>query len=61
MELLEKLGTEFEILREIPIEEIEKHAGTVIAEGINRLRAGKTVKVPGFDGEYGKIQVFQKE
>ena len=61
MELLEKLGTEFEILREIPVEEIEKQAGTVIAEGIDRLRAGKTVKVPGFDGEYGKIQVLHKE
>ena len=59
--MLEKLGPEFEILRRIPIEEICKSAGTLIGEGIKRLREGKVIRTPGFDGEYGKIYLFQPE
>ena len=59
--MLEKLGAEFEILRTIPIEEIKNNAGTLIAEGIKRLRQGKVERTPGFDGEYGKIFLFQSE
>ncbi len=59
--MLEKLGPEFEILRRIPIEEICKSTGTLIGEGIKRLREGKVIRTPGFDGEYGKIYLFQPE
>lgn len=59
--MLEKLGPEFEILRTIPIEEVKNNAGTRIAEGIKRLRQGKVERTPGFDGEYGKIVLFQPE
>ena len=31
------------------------------AEGIKRLRQGKVERTPGFDGEYGKIFLFQSE
>lgn len=57
--MIEKLGGEFSILREIPEEEIQKTAGFLIAEGIRRLRAGKVERFPGFDGEYGTIKLFQ--
>lgn len=56
-EMLQKLGTEFEILREIPIEEIGHVFGSQIAEGIRHLRAGEVERIPGFDGEYGKIKL----
>lgn len=56
--LLQKLGPEFEIIRKIPIEDIEKESSPVIAEGIRRLRLGEVVRKPGFDGEYGKIELF---
>ena len=59
--MLEKLGPEFEILRNISIEDIRKNAGTLIGEGIRRLREGKVQRTPGFDGEYGKIFLFQPE
>lgn len=52
------LGAEFEILRNIPIEDIKKCSGSLIAEGIDRLRHGKVERIPGFDGEYGIIKLF---
>ena len=57
-EMLGKLGPEFEILRTIPEEEIQKAAGRRIAQGIMRLRQGKVERIPGFDGEYGTIRLF---
>lgn len=56
--LLERLGAEFTILREVPPEDIRKAGGEVLAEGIRRLRAGEVVRKPGSDGEYGKIELF---
>ena len=57
-DMLKKLGPEFAILREIPIEEIKQASGRLIAQGISRLREGKVERIPGFDGEYGTIQLF---
>lgn len=56
--LLKKLGAEFSILREVPQEDIRTVGGEALAEGIRRLRAGEVVRKPGFDGEYGKIELF---
>lgn len=56
--LLEKLGAEFPILRDVPLEDIRLAGGDVLAEGIRRLRAGEVIRKPGFDGEYGKIELF---
>ena len=59
--LLTELGPEFEILRNLPLEEIRQAAGTRIAEGIERLRKGQVERIPGFDGEYGVIRLFSAE
>lgn len=59
--LLTFLGSEFEILRETPAEEIAKKAGPLVAEGIRRLREGKVERTPGFDGEYGVIRLLSQE
>ena len=59
--LLAKLGPEFEILRNIPSEDIRRAAGERVAEGIQRLRKGQVECVPGFDGEYGVIRLFSAE
>ena len=56
--MLVKLGSEFEILRNIPVEDIKKAAGAPVAEGIHRLREGKVERTPGFDGEYGTIKLL---
>lgn len=56
--MLRRLGPEFLILRELPIEEIRSVSGHLISEGIRRLRKGEVMRIPGFDGEYGVVRLF---
>lgn len=56
--MLHALGSEFSILREVPVEDIKKAAGSSIAEGIRRLRMGQVERTPGYDGEYGTIRLM---
>ena len=58
-QMLRMIGPEFEILRTVPLEEIRQKSGFLIAEGIERLRNGEVERIPGFDGEYGTIKLFQ--
>ena len=58
--LLHKFGSELSILQDIPTDEISK-SYPLLAEGILRLREGRVIKQPGFDGEYGVIRLFEKE
>ena len=59
MALLEKLGSEFRILMDTPPEEIEKAGGPVLREAVEKMRSGSVRIIPGFDGEFGKIRIFQ--
>ncbi len=59
--LLAGLGNELFILREAPLENIERIAGGVVAEGIKRMRAGEVKIAAGYDGEYGTIHLFTPE
>lgn len=54
-EMLKKLGAEFEILRQVPVEDIAVLSGKDIAGAIGKIRAGEVKKTAGYDGEYGKI------
>jgi uncharacterized protein (TIGR00375 family) len=59
--MLERLGNEFKILLETPLDDIE-HAGTpLIREAIARMRAGNVHISPGYDGEYGTVKIFEDE
>ena len=57
-QLLEKLGPELSILRERPLDEVEQAAGEVTAEGIRRVREGRVEALGGYDGEFGKLNLF---
>ncbi len=59
--LIEKLGSEFKILLDIPKKELESATLPEITEGIMRVREGKVYIEPGFDGVFGKIRIFSKE
>lgn len=56
--MLTSLGTELDILLEIPLEQIKKYTTSKVAEGIRRVRDGELFITPGFDGQYGKVKIF---
>lgn len=55
--LINHFTNEFEVLLFRPIEEIDK-VSPKVAEGIKRVREGKIEVMPGFDGEYGEVNIF---
>ncbi|GLW29945.1 DNA helicase [Actinoplanes regularis] len=57
--LVATLGAELDILRKVPVEEIGKAGGDELREAITRLRRGDVRRVPGYDGEYGVITLFE--
>ncbi len=57
-EAIETLGPEFTILDQLELHEIENAGISLLAEAIQRMRTGKIEIRPGFDGEYGTIQIF---
>jgi len=59
--LVSILGSEFEILLERNRNELEKIASPLVVDGIIRVREGKVKIKPGFDGEFGKIEIFSQE
>src|SRR5690606_35141402 len=58
-ELVAALGTELEILTQVPLDDIQRAGGELLAEAVRRLRAGEVHRVPGYDGEYGVIRLFE--
>lgn len=56
MSILKTLGPELKILMERPLREIEA-VNPLVAEVISNMRRGKVTIEPGYDGEYGKVQV----
>ena len=59
--LIQQVADEFTILLETPEEELKRHASGRIVEGILRVRKGQIKIQPGYDGEYGKVEIFTGE
>jgi len=58
--LCEKFNGELNILLNLDLKELENEGYYDLSLGINRMRQGKVIKIPGYDGEYGKIKVFEE-
>ena len=59
MRLLSSLGSEFTILLLTPLSEIEKASTLRVSEAIKRMREGFVRIKPGYDGEYGRVKIFE--
>jgi uncharacterized protein (TIGR00375 family) len=60
LKLLSSLGNEFRILMDTPLSAIEKAGSTSLSEAVSKMRSGEVYISPGFDGEYGKIKIFEE-
>ncbi|GAU08854.1 UvrD-helicase domain-containing protein [Desulfoplanes formicivorans] len=58
--LIERFGTEMQILRSVPVEDLKRFS-SVVAEAVTRLREDQVVRQGGFDGQYGTIKVFSRQ
>jgi len=61
--LIEKAGSEFGLLLDRPVAEIDRLSvpgvpGELLALAVERMRSGKVSITPGYDGEYGVIRAF---
>lgn len=59
LQALSKLGSEFEILHLKSIEKIQSAGIPLLAVAVERMRSGSIDISPGFDGEFGRIRIFQ--
>ncbi len=51
---------EFTILMDLTEEELRKISHPMVAEGILKMRRGEVSIRPGFDGEFGRIKLFEE-
>jgi len=58
LRLVEMGGSEFDILMELSPEDLAAFTPPMILEGILRMREGRLQITPGYDGVFGKIQIF---
>ncbi len=60
-QLLKTFKTEFNILLDVSKQELEKETLPEIVEAIIRVRQGRVMINPGYDGVYGEVGIFSKK
>lgn len=60
LKLIDKFKSEFNVIVNAPIVEIAKLTSDKLAYAIAKLRSGKFRVIPGFDGVYGRILLFEE-
>ncbi len=56
--LLDRIGSELDVLRTAPREAIREVSTPAVAEGIARMRCGEVTIAAGYDGAFGTIRLF---
>ncbi len=58
--LVQALGSEFAVLLDIPLDEVSRHTRPRVVEALRRVREGRVVIRPGYDGVFGEIHIFEE-
>lgn len=58
-QVISTFGNEFTLLRQTPIEDIEKSGRPVLAEAVRRIREDEVDPQGGYDGVFGVINIFK--
>jgi DNA helicase II / ATP-dependent DNA helicase PcrA len=56
--LVAVFGPELGILSDIPLSDLSRAGGSLLAEAVARLRRGQVRREAGYDGEYGVVRLF---
>jgi len=59
--LISRFGNEYSVLLYAPFDEMVKIVDARIAEAIIRIREEKVKVIPGYDGVYGQMRIFDEE
>jgi uncharacterized protein (TIGR00375 family) len=59
--VISRLGSEFDILHLLALEEIDEGGIPLLGEAIRRMRQKEITVIPGFDGEYGQVKIFEPQ
>lgn len=54
-----RFGSEFNLLLQRSLDELRDYE-PLLAEAVGRMRDGKVIRRPGYDGEFGSIKVFEE-
>ena len=58
---IHEFGNEHRVLTEIPISELSRECPERVSIAVDKMRKGQVKIVPGHDGVFGKISLFDKE
>jgi len=59
--IIPRLGAELEVLMEVSEDKLLKELPVKIAKAIINVRSGDVNILPGFDGEYGRIEILKEK
>lgn len=59
LRLVKGIGTEFAVLLDAPLDEVARYTRPRVVEGLRRMREGRVLIRPGYDGVFGEIHLFE--